>query len=115
MRLWNISNSVCLGTSFKMTDEIQRHLGGGGVQWLITNQIHNSDVIINVMAYLITGVSIVYSTVCSVDQIKHQSWPVTGEFPSQRASNTEMFPYDDVIMLRPILTCHYVIYITLTS
>ena len=24
--------------------------------------------------------------------------PVTGEFPSQRASNAEMFPFDDVIM-----------------
>ena len=25
--------------------------------------------------------------------------PVTGEFPFQRASNTEMFPFDDVIMV----------------
>ena len=25
--------------------------------------------------------------------------PVTGEFPSQRASNAEMFPFDDVIMI----------------
>ena len=69
----------------------------------------------------ITGVSIVCLTVCScADQRKHQSsaslafergiyrsvyrglWegnlPVTGEFPSQKASNAEMFPFDDVIM-----------------
>ena len=25
--------------------------------------------------------------------------PVAGEFPSQRASNAEMFPFDDVIMI----------------
>ena len=58
------------------------------------------------MASRITGVSIVYSTVCSdADQSKHQSSaslvfvggggggggnsPVTGEFPAQRASNAE--------------------------
>ena len=48
----------------------------------------------------ITGVGIIYSSVCSgADQRKHQSsaslailrgihrWPVTGEFPTQRASN----------------------------
>ena len=26
--------------------------------------------------------------------------PVTGEFPTQRANNAEMFPFDDIIMLR---------------
>ena len=26
--------------------------------------------------------------------------PMTGEFPTQRASNAEMFPFDDVIMVR---------------
>ena len=70
---------------------------------------HYSDVIMNVMAYQITGVWIVYSTVCSgADQRKHQSsvslafvrgihrspvnsphkWPVT----------RKMFPFDDVFM-----------------
>ena len=54
------------------------------------------------MTSLITGVSIVCSTVWSLtDQIKHQSFAslafVTGGFPSQRASNAEMFPFDDVI------------------
>ena len=64
------------------------------------------------MASLITSFAIVYSTVYSgPDQRKHQSsaslpfvlgihrWPVTGELPAQMASNVEMFPFDDVIML----------------
>ena len=72
----------------------------------------------------ITKVSIVYSTVCSgADQRKHQSYaslafvrgiePVTGEFPTQQASDVEkMLPFDDVIMneldalLLPFLGCN---------
>ena len=63
------------------------------------------------MASQITGVSMAFSTVCSgADQRKYQSSAslafvltegnsvVTGEFPAQRASNAEMFPFDDVIM-----------------
>ena len=49
------------------------------------------------MASQITGVSIVYSTVCTgADQRKHQSsvslafvGGIVGEFPAQRASNPE--------------------------
>ena len=63
------------------------------------------------MASQITSLTIVYSSVYSgADQRKHQSsaslafvrgiHPVTGEFPAQRASNTEMFPFDDVIMIQ---------------
>ena len=63
---------------------------------------HCIDVIVSAMASQIISVSIIYSTVCSgVDQRKHQSSaslafcarnsPVTGEFPAQRASNTENF------------------------
>ena len=59
----------------------------------------------------ITRLTIIYSTVYSgTDQRKHQSFtslafcagnsPVTGEFPAQRASNAEMFPFDDVIIWR---------------
>ena len=63
--------------------------------------LHYSDVIIGALAYQITSVSTVSSTVCSdVDKKKHQSFaslhglyegnsPVTGDFPSQRASNAE--------------------------
>ena len=55
------------------------------------------------MASQITSLTIVYSSVCSgADQRKHQSSAslafVTGDFPSQRASNAEKkFPFDDVI------------------
>ena len=53
------------------------------------------------IASLITSLTIVYSTVYSdADQTKHQSSASlgTGEFPTQMASNAEMFPFDDVIM-----------------
>ena len=57
----------------------------------------------------ITGVSIVYSTVCSgADQRKQKSSEslafvrgiLTGEFPTRKGPETrEMFPFDDVIMI----------------
>ena len=75
--------------------------------------IHYDDVILGAMASKITSLTIVYSTVYSgADQSKHQSsaslafvWgisPGTGEFPAQMASNKEIFPFDDVIMILPI-------------
>ena len=61
--------------------------------------IHHSDVIIGAVASEITILTIVYSTVySSVDQGKDH-WPLCGEFTGQMASNAEMFPFDDVIML----------------
>ena len=65
-----------------------------------THTIHYSDAIKSTMAFQITGVSIVQSTVCSgAHQRKHQNSaslalcagnsPETGEFPTQRASNAE--------------------------
>ena len=71
---------------------------------------HDSDVIMSVMASQITGVSVVYSTVClGTDERKHQSstslaflreihrWPVNSlhKWPVMQ----KMFPFDDVIML----------------
>ena len=61
---------------------------------------HHSDVKMSAMASQITAVSIAYPTVCSgADQSKHKSPritglcegnpPVTGGFPSQRASDAE--------------------------
>ena len=60
------------------------------------------------MASQITGVTIVYSTVCSgAHQRKHQSsaslafareiyrWQVNSP---QKVTNAEMFPFDDIIM-----------------
>ena len=68
-----------------------------------------SDVIISAMASQITIITIAYSAVYSgANQrtIKAQShWPLCGDFacdrwiPRKRASNSEMFPFDDVIML----------------
>ena len=64
------------------------------------------------MASQITGVSIVYSAVYSCTSNKTSKLrvtglcegnsPVTDEFPSQRASNAEMFPFDDVTMMIPV-------------
>ena len=67
---------------------------------------HYSDV----MASQITGVSIVYSTICSgADQRKHQSsaslafvrgihpWPVNS--PHRGPVTRKMFPFDEVIMI----------------
>ena len=55
---------------------------------------HYSDVMMGVMAYRITNLTIVYLTVyLGEDQRKHQSSAslafVTGEFPAQMASNAE--------------------------
>ena len=68
---------------------------------------HYSDVIMSAIASPITGVLIVYSTVCSgADQRKHRAprhWSVWGEitgdlFPAQKPATRNMFPFDDVIM-----------------
>ena len=66
------------------------------------SEVHYSDVIISAMVSQITGVTIVYSTVCLVaDQVKTSKLRVTGlcegnsplidEFPSQRAGNVFKF------------------------
>ena len=72
--------------------------------------LHYSDVIMNAMASQYTGVSIVYSTVCSgANQRKPQSpasldfvwgihrWPVN--YPYKLLVTRKMFPFDDVIMM----------------
>ena len=57
---------------------------------------HYSDAIMSAMASQITGVSTVYSAVCSTaDQRKHQT-PVNS--PHKGPVMRKMFPYDDVIM-----------------
>ena len=74
-----------------------------GAEEVITTEIivHYSDVILGSMVFPITGVSIVCPTVCpGADQRKHQrsapgfckgNPPVTGRFPSQKASNARIF------------------------
>ena len=77
-------------------------------------EVHYSDVIMSAIVYQITGVSIVYSTVCSsADERKHQSSAslsfVTENHQLPVVSlhkgpvTRQMFPLDDVIM--------YVIYV----
>ena len=84
---WPITSEIAL----KDMDKINRYF------------VHNSDVIMSTMASQITGVSIVYSNVCSgADQTKTSKlWvtglcggnsPVSGEFPAQGASNAENVP-----------------------
>ena len=71
--------------------------------------LHYNDVIMSLMAFDITSLTIVYSTVYSVtDQRKHQSsaslafvrgihrWPVNS--PHKGPVTRKMFPFDDVIM-----------------
>ena len=85
---------------------------------------HYSDVIMGAVASRIIGVSIVYSTACSGADQRHQSsvslasvrgihrLPVTGEFSAQRLVTREMFPLDDVIIVR-FLGCFLVGWYTL--
>ena len=78
--------------------------------WVIV-PTHYNDVIMSAIAFQITSLTTVYSTVYSgADERKHQSSaslgfvrnsPVTGEFLAQMGSNAEMFPFDDVIMIGP--------------
>ena len=78
------------------------------------NSSHHGDVIMSAMASQITSLTMVCSTVYSgANQRKHQSSAslafVQGIhrdrwIPAQKASNAEMFPFDDVIMLNPIMT-----------
>ena len=70
---------------------------------------HYTGIIMSAIATQITGVLIVFSTVCSgVNQREHQSsaslafvmgihwWPV--DFPHKGPVTRKMFPFDDVIM-----------------
>ena len=76
---------------------------------------HYSDVIMSTMASQITSLAIVYTTVYSgADQRKHQSsaslafvrgihrWPVNS--PHKGPVTRRMFPFDGVIMDKPIQT-----------
>ena len=77
-------------------------------EWFFTNY---NDIIMCTMAYQITSLAIVYSTVYSgANQRKHQSsaslafvqgihrWPVN--FPHKGPVPWKMFPFDDVIIWR---------------
>ena len=59
------------------------------------------------MASQITSLAVVCSSIYSgADQRKHRVTglcEVTGELSAQRASDADMFPFDDVIMILPML------------
>ena len=74
------------------------------VIWYVSVCPYYCAVIMSAMASQITSLTIVYSTVYSRRRSKKTSKvrvtglcagnsPVTGEFPAQRASNAEMFPF----------------------
>ena len=65
--------------------------------------LHYSDVKMGTMASQITHVSIACSAVCSGTYCEGNP-SVIGGFLSQRASNAEMFPFDDVIMVTRVTT-----------
>ena len=107
---------------------LRLHLYKAAIIWLIQYQRTNlllqnhtttlpttifqwRDVIMSTMAPQLTGVSIVYSTICfGAHQIKHQStaslafmkgihrWPVNS--PHKGPVTRKLFPFDDVIMNR---------------
>ena len=82
---------------------------GNQIKWLWFDRFHYDDVIMGAIAYEITSLTIVYSSVYSgADQSKHQSsaslafvWgihrgPVNS--PHKWPVTRKMFPFDDVIM-----------------
>ena len=81
-----------------------------------SSELHYSDVIMSTKASRITGVSIVYSTICSgANQRKHQSsaslafvrgihrWPMNS--PHKGSVTWKMYPFDDVIMQQACVWC----------
>ena len=100
----------CYGNIFRHHQPLENGSGMPLVPQYVFS--HYSDVIMGTMMSQISSLAIVFSTVYSgADQRKHQSsaslafvrgihrWP---EFPTQRASNAEMFPFDDVTMCSAI-------------
>ena len=98
---WSISALDCHGQWGKCT--WARFPG-----YLTLSRSHYSDVIMSAMASEITGVSIIYSNVCSADQRKHQSsaslafvggihrWPVNSPYKGPVAQ--KLLPFNDVIL-----------------
>ena len=105
---------VCLNNYFCFPSRETR------VRWILSHdKIHDNhyyDVIMSAMVPQITSLTSVYSTVYSrrrskkisklrVTGLREGNSSLTGEFPAQRASNRELFPFDDVIMQGSQSTC----------
>ena len=107
LRLWHRENLIGVLATITREDSFAVP---GEPMWSGQNVFETDygDVIMCAGASKITSVSVVCSRACSgADQIKHWAahrWPLRrnpplpGEFPSQRASNAEMFQLDDGIM-----------------
>ena len=86
-----------LGSIIRLFDQLR--VPESSVPGFLTK--HYSDVIMSTMATQISILSIVYSTICSsadqrnikaplrVTGLCEKNSPVTGEFPAQKASNSE--------------------------
>ena len=99
---WIERDLICSASDRPLDGVIWEDIGPNVASYYRGFSSNYSDVMLSVKPSLITGVSIVCSNVCSgADQNKHQS-TTSLDFcewiPSQRASNTEMIPFDDAIM-----------------
>ena len=86
--LFFLVNLVYVALTFSISSQ-WRHNGHDGVS---NNQPH--DCLLNSLFMRTSKLRV--TGLCEVN------WPVTGEFPAQRSSNTEMLPFDDVIMITHI-------------
>ena len=89
------------------------YVNHGVYVYFISNCVHYKGVIISAMASLMTGVSIVYTTVCSaVDERKRQSsaslaiameihwWLVN--YPHKGPATRKMLSFDDIMIWSPM-------------
>ena len=89
-------NKTCSNFT-KLTAQVEWRLGHRRSCQVKSNDY--SDVIMSVVTSQITGVSIVYSIVCSgADQRKHQSSASLALMRAIHLWSVEIFPFDDVIM-----------------
>ena len=98
---WDLSTGLIVVADILKPGHRQLHILGLCSYERWWNSGHYNDVIMSAMASQIISVSIVYSTVCfGVDRRKHAKLrvtglcagnsPVIGEYPAQRATNTEI-------------------------
>ena len=111
-KIWKFSKAWCAdGKHISALPIMSQHWDGTGIKVIS----HYSDIIMSVIAFQITSVSIVCPTVCSgAEQRKHQSSvslafvmgnsPVTTEIPAKGSVTRKMFSFDDVIMSRETKT-----------
>ena len=128
-RWWNVKikcgSLITLSTFTKYICNRHLKLARDGKVWavFVSSDYHFNDVIMDAMASQITSLTIVYSTVYSVeDQRKHQSsaslafvWGFHRRQvnpPHKGPVTREMFPFDDVIMWQICVLTFAVWYIT---